>query len=285
MLHAVSCYFNPAGYRRLRDNLHRFVASLHGCPLTVVELSFDGTFELDGSLQIRGDRARHTLWQKERLLNLAVERLPPEVDRVAWIDADIQFANPDWAAETHAALERLAVVQLFDAAHFLDQRHHVIRSGPSVVGQHNKGDKVWPGLAWAARRSVFPLLDMHILGGGDNLMWQAFAGRHHIKESQGAWWRRLMSPRWLRAYLLEGERMRRRVGGRVGRIAGDVFHYWHGSFENRRYVDRWQILRDHQFDPETDVAIDANGLLRWNSDKPALHAAVAGYFASRQEDG
>lgn len=285
MLHAISCYFNPAGYDRLKNNLHRFVSTLQGCPLTVVELSFDGTFELEDSIKITGEKARHTLWQKERMLNLAAEQLPPEVDKIAWIDADIHFANPEWAEQAERALDKLNVVQLFDHAHFLDQKHHVVRSGPSIVGDHKKGAQVWPGLAWAARRSVFPLLEMHILGGGDNLMWQAFRGVHHIKESEGAWWRRVMSDRWLRAYLIEGERMRRRVQGKLGRIYGDVFHYWHGSFKNRAYVDRWKILMQHEFDPETDIKVDANGLLTWASDKPAMHAAVAGYFESRRDDG
>lgn len=285
MLHAISCYFNPAGYDRLRNNLHRFVESLRGCPLTVIELSFDGRFELDDSIHIEGNREKHTLWQKERLLNIVADSLPPDVNKIAWIDADVHFTNPEWAEQTEEALKTLSVVQLFDAAHFLDPKHRVIRVQPSIVGRYQNGTKVAPGLAWAARRSVFPLLDMHILGGGDNLMWQAFRGAHHVKFEEGGWWRRRMSRRWLRSYLIEGERMRRRVGGRVGRIQGDVIHYWHGSFENRKYVDRWNILRDGEFDPEIDVNIDETGLFRWSSDKPELHAAVANYFDERRDDG
>lgn len=286
MLHAITCYFNPVGYDRLRNNLHRFVESLRGCPLTVIELSYDDSFELSDSIKIRGDEKKHNLWQKERLLNIAAESLPAEFDKIAWIDADIHFCNTDWAEHADKALDIYSVVHLFGTAHFLDQKHRIVRSQPSIVGDHKPGDAAFPGLAWAARREVFPLLDMHILGGGDNLMWHAFRGAHHLPAERGAWWRDRMSPRWLRAYLIEGEMLRRRSRQSVGRLHGDVFHYWHGSFRNRAYVDRWDMLKAHDFDPEIDIGVDpGTGLLQWTSDKPELHAAVARYFHDRREDG
>lgn len=98
------------------DNHRRFAAAL-GVPLTTVELSFNGRFEIPGSIRLLGDPATQTLWQKERLLNLAIESLPPEADKVAWIDADLLFLNPHRAAETERVLEEVAVCQLFERAH------------------------------------------------------------------------------------------------------------------------------------------------------------------------
>ena len=50
MLHAVTCLFNPCGYRRPVQNHRRFAAGLAaaGVPLTTVELSYDGRFEVPG---------------------------------------------------------------------------------------------------------------------------------------------------------------------------------------------------------------------------------------------
>lgn len=41
----------------------------------------------------------------------------------------------------------------------------------------------------------------------------------------------------------------------------------------------------HQFDPTTDVAYDAAGLLQFTGTKPGLEADVTRYFAQRDEDG
>jgi hypothetical protein len=40
-----------------------------------------------------------------------------------------------------------------------------------------------------------------------------------------------------------------------------------------------------QFDPGTDIALDDNGVWRWNSERAAMHDYVRGYFADRREDG
>ena len=88
---AVTCLFNPDGYRSKADNFARFRAGLagHGVPLLVVECAFDqAPFELpagDGTMQIR---AADVMWQKERLLNLAIRSLPSCVTMVAWLDGD-----------------------------------------------------------------------------------------------------------------------------------------------------------------------------------------------------
>ena len=52
----------------------------------------------------------NTLWQKERMLNLAVARLPARCTKVAWIDADSFFTNERWVADTSALLDHQLVV-------------------------------------------------------------------------------------------------------------------------------------------------------------------------------
>jgi hypothetical protein len=74
----------------------------------VVELAFgDAPFELrpeDGDRVIQL-RASAVLWQKERLLSIAREHLPPECDKVVWLDADVLFENDGWVARTSELLE------------------------------------------------------------------------------------------------------------------------------------------------------------------------------------
>jgi hypothetical protein len=48
-------------------------------------------------------------------------------------------------------------------------------------------------------------------------------------------------------------------------VPGDVVHLYHGSRQNRQYVERYQIFHDHAYDPARDVEIDPKtGLLQWS---------------------
>ena len=82
-LWAITAYFNPAGYRRRRDNYRVFRERLQA-PLVTAELSCDGNFALssddaDVLVQVHGD----AMWQKERLLNLALGAVPSACQAVA----------------------------------------------------------------------------------------------------------------------------------------------------------------------------------------------------------
>ncbi len=112
-LWSITAYFNPLGSARRLDNYRAFRAALR-CRLVTVELGF-GEFALDTGdadilVQIPG---RDLLWQKERLLNIALEQLPDDCDKVAWLDSDIVFVRRDWAAATSRALDDHRIVQPF----------------------------------------------------------------------------------------------------------------------------------------------------------------------------
>jgi len=82
-LWAITCYFNPVRYERRLANYRRFREHL-SVPLLTVELCYDGRFDLDDGaadvmLQLPGT---DVMWQKERLLNVAVAALPPECTKV-----------------------------------------------------------------------------------------------------------------------------------------------------------------------------------------------------------
>src|SRR5262245_14756207 len=96
-LWVVTAYFNPAGFRSRRRNfdLFRERIAAAGLPLVAVECSFDGRpFELPPGPGVRHLLGRDVMWQKERLLNVAIAGLPAECRKVAWLDADVLFENP-----------------------------------------------------------------------------------------------------------------------------------------------------------------------------------------------
>ena len=96
-LWTIAAYFNPCGYKSRLDNYERFREQLK-TPLLTVELAFEEPFELEPTaadilIQRRGESV---MWQKERLLNIALDHLPAECEAVAWLDCDVLFSRADW---------------------------------------------------------------------------------------------------------------------------------------------------------------------------------------------
>src|SRR4051812_27505421 len=97
-LWAITSYFNPMGYRRRLANYKLFHARLN-VPLVAVELAYGPDFELNaGDADVLVQlRSQDVLWQKERLLNLAMRSLPSGCRYVVWLDCDIIFEADDWS--------------------------------------------------------------------------------------------------------------------------------------------------------------------------------------------
>lgn len=240
------------------------------------------------------------IWLKENLLNRAVQHLPPDWKYVAFVDSDITFTRPDWASETLHALQHYHVVQMFSCAMNLSPEYmplesnlgfgycHVHDYARRTDGTHYvQGGKGHPnswhtGFAWAWRRealdSVGGLIEHGILGAGDNHMARALVGR--AEESLNP----KLAPGYKRLVRQWQDRATKHIKGNVGYIDGTINHYWHGRIVNRRYGDRWKLLIQHQFDPDTDIKYDSNGIMCLTDTKPALRDDIRRYFRARSED-
>src|SRR2546421_3462219 len=122
-LWAITCYFNPAGYRRRLANYRVFRERL-AVPLVAVELAYGPNFELDQNdadilVQLRG---HDVMWQKERLLNLALRALPRDCKNLVCLDCEIVFATTDWPEHVSRLLRRYAILQPFSHAHHLPRK-------------------------------------------------------------------------------------------------------------------------------------------------------------------
>jgi hypothetical protein len=301
---AVTTYFNPAGYERRRLNYGLFRKHLKP-PLLTVELAFDGDFELgpgDAEILVRlsgGD----VMWQKERLLNIAVEKLPPSCAKVAWLDCDVVFEDDDWVARATEQLEEFPLVQPFSHVHLMPPDWspgrrppadcEVVRSPAFLLaggmllsecfGPPSFNIGAAPGYAWAARRDVFDAVDLYdacIVGGGDSCIVRAAYGRFDDAVHQ-----QLMNLRRRSHFLEWATLFHDVVRGQVTYVDGALRHLWHGSRADRRYKERLERLETYAFDPWADIAAGDKGAWRWSSAKPEMHDYVRSYFASRREDG
>lgn len=300
-LWAITSYFNPARYKRRRANYRHFRANL-GVPLVTVELSFDGSFELAaGDAEILIQRTGgDVMWQKERLLNLALEGLPPGCDTVAWLDCDVIFPDTAWLEDTARLLQDFPLVHPFSELHHMPRDwtpqsngvapKHIRRSPVSLVRDGQpladilRGIGVAYGFAWAASRDFLGssrFYDACIVGSGDFAMVCAAYQSHHVALR----YHRMTGRHRHDHFLSWAEPFGRMVAGHVGYVDGVLRHLWHGELANRRYVERVDGLGAFDFDPYADIAIDDAGAWRWSSDKPAMHAFVRDYFVARREDG
>lgn len=316
-LWAVTSYYNPAGYQRRKANYLLFRERL-ALPLLTVEWSPTGEFELrpgdaDLLIQLRGG---DVMWQKERLLNLGVARLPPQCTHVAWVDCDLVFEREDLREAIFAALDAAPFVQLFDrvahlartpldalarlgnctnrtvtferegaaSAHGAAARADQPPRVPVTFQDHDHlGPKPTAGFAWAARRELLerhPLFDEWIVGGGDSAYFYAAAGMpEYVVQNHS-----LAGPHrdhfLPRAFDLATE-----ITGRIGHVPGRVYTLWHGKLEDRRYRSRFSILARHGFDPRRFLRQSASGVWEWAYAPRGLPEEIRAYFEQRNEDG
>ena len=287
MLSAITCYFNPSNYKIFRSNYIEFRKRLT-CPITTVELAFDDQdFFIDDSIKIRGNKS-HILWQKERLLNIAIESLPSNVDKIVWIDADVIFHNESWLYQTEKLLDEYPVVQPFDYAiessfSFSEDDYKAGYAFANSI-KHMNPDimSCWPkcGMCWAMRKEAISngLFDKCIVGNGDALQLAAWMGNwdNYLVE--------LMYPISRKEFLLSKYVDYEYVRGNIYYTPGAITHLSHGTRNNRQYFDRNKIIIDNEYDSTADITLDHNKLYTWSTDKHIMHNQLKEYFFNRRDD-
>jgi hypothetical protein len=272
-----------------------------------VELSFDGEFELgptdaDVMVQLHGGAV---LWQKERLLNVALQHLPADCDAVAWIDNDVLFANDSWATQAQQKLEQCQMAQLFSRSVDLGPGETDIMAEPEYYSQgliariestgmsalerqskyswgHPRRE-VMPGLAWCIRRDVIDqhgFYDAMIMGAADRMFLHAAYGKISQVPSTVP-----MTESHFSHYLEWAQPFYDTVQGSVGYIDNTAYHLWHGEIPNRQYWDRHDAVVKLGFDPATDITVGDNGAWHWARSVPELENYCIDYFQQRLEDG
>lgn len=304
-LWGITAFFNPVGYRGKSENyrLFRAASRRQGLPLVTVELVFGddapvlGAKDAERHVVVRGNDT-NVLWQKEALLNIALDHLPAEARFVAWLDADVLFANEQWIEHTCQALEQVPVVQPY--RHFVQlapgdpggdpgrtegaRRQRSFAEGVSCLGAEHPGALGRTGNAWAARRALLArhrFYDRLILGDGDAFMAYAFTGNEGYLKRR----RQEFPPPLIADYQRWAGPVYADVRGRVGVVDGELHHLWHGTGGNRRYGQRRRILLRNGYDPRRHVVRRADGLLAFAEAGARLREAVSGYLRDRDEDG
>jgi len=293
---AITSYYNPFRGNLRLSNYHNFRRNLT-VPLITVEWSPEGKFDLKGNdadilIQISGG---DILWQKERLLNIALSHLPLSCKYTAWLDCDILFDDRDWHITAEKYLENVDVIQLFEKVIYLKNYDadllsiHIARQLPSdysvFSGVHAffNGSLLYdmvfksnPGLAFAARTEWLKNIgfyDAAIVGGGDTfllfsilnkpegiLSWSySEEQKNHFKK----WFDKIESQPLLSYLPLT------------------IYHMFHGDSKYRKYSDRHMILTESNFDPAKHIKLSDDNVWMWTKEGARIQSNVYKYMQSR----
>ena len=329
-LYVVTTSFNPRRYRKRwknRDDFARHVLD-SGAYLVDIEASFGERAEVikeqvsERHLIIHV-RTSHEIWLKENMMNVAVQHMPIDWKYVAFIDADMLFARPDWVGETLHKLQHHPVVQVFSEVGYLNSNYELINlrlsfaerwrrgyefraNGHTIKNEvfgnkkHNTFGKngacsykdikhgEWgpPGGGWAYRREAFDAVGGMIdccILGSGD--WYMAAGIIGFMEAAVPM---SYEPDFRRILLEWEKRALLAFRKNVGVVQGLCLHNWHGKMSERGYGSRDNILKSGRFNPITDLKKDAHGLIQLHDDGSEriwrMRSQIGDYFSSRNED-
>lgn len=294
-LHVIAVTSNPCQFARRYILAREFLSRMEqevNVKVYVVELAYgDQQFYVTDKknprhLQVRGSVP---LWHKENMINMGVKLLPSNWKAMAWIDADVEFENVNWAMDTLKVLNGCRdVVQLFSHAVDMNKRMEAMSIFPSFGFQYAKksryggtGINMWhPGYAWACTKKAYDrmggLYEYSILGSGDHNMSFSFIGQPDKSLNEDT----------TNAYKESLRLFQKRAAQlRLGYVPGIIRHHFHGSKKNRKYHERWQILVENAYNPFIHITKNRDGLLVPTELCPQkMLDKILAYFAERNED-
>jgi hypothetical protein len=295
-LHCVIMISNPCLYKRRYALAKDFLKKIYpNMIIYLVEIIYKnqvpGISDKNNPRHLQIYTNTAPIWHKENAINIGIKKLlPADWKAVAWIDADIEFENINWAGDTLKLLNNSqpVVCQLF--SHALDLN---MSEDPMTIFQGfgyqsylkkkhgGSGLLFWhPGFAWACNRIAFEkmggLYEHSILGSGDHNMALSLIGKGHMSVN-------INVSNSYKNHVIEYQK---RTEGFILRYTpGVIRHFFHGTKANRKYVDRWKILATHKYDPLLHVTYDENELLVPTDACPqALLDQIMQYFSERNED-
>lgn len=297
-LHVVIIISNPCLYARryvlIKEFIKRTEMEETNVVLYVVELAYKNQKFIitdkhnDRHLQLRTETS--PIWHKENMINLGVKKLLPDNWKAfAWIDSDVEFETPTWAADTLKLLNGSKdIVQLFSHCVDMDIKGHTMHIASSFCNQYSKKipyvttalDFWHPGYAWACTRKAYDkmggIYERAILGSGDNVMALCLIGNGDKSINP------LSTEDYKKSVAMFQERVK---NFRIGYVPGVIRHHFHGSKKHRKYMDRWKILLKYGFEPSKHLTNDENGLLIPSDKCPVgMLDEIYRYFSERNED-
>ena len=279
-------FFDYIGSARILMNYLYMVEKLKlaNIPVFTLELVINGKQpKIKDAFHVYGSSF---LFQKEHLLRLLETYIPPKFTKLACLDADIIFDNPDWYDTLSEALETHDVIQPFKEAFWLNLDYTEIQLTAQSVCNYNPKlrtkfftpglVKFHTGFGWCFRREWYNKVgyyDLAVIGSGDTVFSHALFNFTQIPKSQEfnlylqtmyTWWEK-------------------NTGDvRFSSLNTKVYHMYHGSINNRQYYDRYKPFKEYT---NIEDIISKNENDAYELIVPELNEHMFNFFKTRNDDG
>jgi len=293
-LYIIVPYFNFSNFDMPKENLINFINNNNFSEKVRLIIS-EGIYG-DNCLQIESNKIfnhlkfklNNILWAKENLINLAIKKLPNDWKYVLWCDKDILFENNNWVEKVIEKLKSSDIIQPWTKAYLLqkNQKQIVNKNTLSYMTSilyfqkeliNKKGHA---GMVWGINKNLYDrinkILDWQIAGQAD----LTFAFCCGLKDKN-----KLLSfaqTQPMKDMLLTYAKNFNNV--KFDYVENEIYHLYHGTLENRNYVERLNILSKYNYNPNEDIYYDNNGVLSLTDKGKRMENDLKEYFLSRNED-
>jgi hypothetical protein len=284
-------------YGRFIKRMEKAGAKVITCELALGNRSHEVTEKGNPlHVQVRSD---DILWHKENLLNIAARHLPDDAAYVGWVDADTQFTRDDWLEEAVHRLQVHPVIQLH--SHAVDLGPHGeplqthqgwaysylngVPAGPNTMGYYGTtGGGVYYHCGYnlfmtrGAWDALGGMIEECIVGSADHHMCWALMGE--VERSMPVF----LTDSYKAILTSWQDRAEAYVQRNIGCVPGTITHDFHGPKRARKYNERWDIIKKHNFDPVQDLKKNKYGVLEFTAKGARMRKDLLLYFSERNED-
>lgn len=301
-LNVICVISNPCNYKRrieLAKIFIKYMLNTKNVRLFLVECIYPKLGQTTYQLTL-ADNSNHlqlvadtVLWTKENMINLAVQKLlPADYKAFAFLDADLYFNNKNWVDDTLKALSCCDVLQPFEIGYNLNKFNKIenicahyysycyFENNKNIL---NKSEFKHTGWGWAMTRNAYEkmggLYDFCIIGGGDSILAKSLTIPNYMLTD--AIYSKCSEP-FIQSLI---NYQKKCCGLTIGYSPGIIYHLYHGMMKNRFYVDRWSIIINYKYDPNTFLIKNECGMYQASELFPSnMINDIVKYFHSRNED-
>lgn len=274
ILYAIIPYYNFFGNQKRIEGLNILInkyKNIKNLKIILSEGIVDSEYELpDFSNEIFKHKKYYynqKIWIKENLINLIIQKeLPSEWNYVCWIDADVLFRQKNWVDKTLDGLKNSDLIQMFDFALMAKPNSTKIESFytgyvNSIINKDlpfkdlnfessdpKIGMKGHCGFSWAITKNFYnqigKIWDLNLIGGGDKIIAHCSSQFFNEKDIEEDKINIVYSKEYTQNLI---EYYNRFKNCKSSFIDQQIFVYWHGDIELRRYAERHNILKKYNF--------------------------------------
>jgi len=215
------------------------------------------------------------MFYKENIINLLETKADSNYKYVCVMDCDIYFENTNWYNKLREHLANYDVCQPFTKAVWYNKYGKEYKTSNNIILDRYKGHT---GFVWAFKRDwlkKFKLFDLNLIGGGDRTLSNLILNEN-------------TTVKYIEDLFIIFKNKIDKIS--YSYLNMTVCHMYHGTFKNRQYDTRENIiiniLKKNNLNNILDlIYISDIGLYEWKDEfREELNQEILKYFINRKDD-